>query len=156
MARTRSSIVRHFDKSSGKIGRDLSFTGSCSTRPVTVFANAFLFVAILLLCGPLEHCVNGPLPRGNNKKRIRLRHLTFFAQRSSKTFLRFSIELLRVGINLSPRACYDTKHARQIFSRPDSDALHQRCGRKSLARDEQDSRSGKAWSTNRLHARVVS
>jgi hypothetical protein len=60
MARTNSSIVRHFDRSSGKMGRSLSFTGSCSTRPVTVFV-AFFFVAISLLCHPLEHRMNATL-----------------------------------------------------------------------------------------------
>jgi len=33
--------VRHLDKSSGNIGRSLSFTGSWSTLPVTVFSRRF-------------------------------------------------------------------------------------------------------------------
>src|SRR5260370_872403 len=41
MARTSSSTVRHLDKSSGNIGRSLSFTGSWSTLPVTVFSRCF-------------------------------------------------------------------------------------------------------------------
>src|SRR5262249_3633346 len=43
IARTNESIVVIFARSSGKIGRSLSRRGSCSTRPVTVFAEAFFF-----------------------------------------------------------------------------------------------------------------
>ncbi len=41
MARTSSSTVRHLDKSSGNIGRSLSFTGSWRILPVTVFSRCF-------------------------------------------------------------------------------------------------------------------
>jgi hypothetical protein len=41
MARTSSLMVRQFDKSIGRITRNLSFTGSCRTRPVTVFFSVF-------------------------------------------------------------------------------------------------------------------
>src|SRR5208282_1449327 len=37
MPLTRASTVRHFERSMGKMGLSRSFTGSCRTRPVTVF-----------------------------------------------------------------------------------------------------------------------